>query len=148
MRVPGDVDGKRGSALSGPDKCLAARRVLSEWTARVGYAAQVISGRHLTPVEAKRDRRPASSGIQGRWLMNAGGVLVIEQSEWLHPTKGTADVTLVGNDQLNVQYPQQTHVKCSYRVTVLEGGKALELIPTINLQPDEYCPAGRLTALH
>ncbi len=97
--------------------------------------------------ETKSEPGTASSGILGRWLMNSGGVLVIEQGDWLHPAKGMADVTLVGNDQLIVQYPQQTNVKCAYRVILLDNGKALELVATNSLQPDEYCPTGRLTAL-
>ena len=102
----------------------------------------------LPAVQANSDRGTTAKEILGHWLMSAGGVLVIEPGEWRHPTKGTADIAIVGNDRLVVQYAQQTHVKCAYRVIVLDEGKALELVPTLNLQPDEYCPAGRLTALH
>jgi subtilisin family serine protease len=89
----------------------------------------------------------ASNKILGRWLLNSGGILVIEQDQWLHPTKGAANIMLVGNDQFIVQYPQQTYVKCAYRVVLLDNGKALKLVPTNNLQPEEYCPTGQLTGL-
>jgi hypothetical protein len=88
----------------------------------------------------------AANGIIGHWQMDTGGVLVIEKGEWLHPRKGSADLILDGGDKLIVQYPQQTGVKCSYRTVLLDNGKALQLVPTNNLQPEEYCPAGRLAA--
>ena len=88
----------------------------------------------------------ASNEIIGRWLMNTGGILEIEKGEWMHPNKGSADLMLDGSDKLIVQYPQQTGVKCSYRTVLLDNGQTLQLVPTHNLQPEEYCPAGRLTA--
>lgn len=98
------------------------------------------------PTEKQPSGKPASAGVVGRWQLARGGTLVIEKDEWLHPTKGSAIVQLIGKDQLVVQYPQQTHVKCSYRVTFLDEGKAIELAATNALQPEEYCPSGRFIA--
>lgn len=90
----------------------------------------------------------SSPAIVGRWLMaGSGGILVIEQGRWAHPTKGAADLASAAGDQLIVQYPQPANAKCSYRVAVLDAGKSLELVSTNALQSEDFCPAGRLTAV-
>jgi len=104
-----------------------------------------------TAVQSKATKvasESSSSGMAGRWLMaESGSVLVIEQGRWVHPTKGAADFASSSNDMLVVQYPQPASAKCAYRVAVLDGGKALQLIATNALQPDDFCPSGRLTAV-
>jgi hypothetical protein len=85
--------------------------------------------------------------ITGRWLVGQnGGYLVIGKDEWTHSTKGVATLKFIGTQELLVQYPQQTGVKCSYRVTLLDRGTTLFLEASNALQPEEYCPAGRLTS--
>jgi hypothetical protein len=96
--------------------------------------------------EGKKDPgQVVSKGIVGRWLMTTGQILDINKGEWSHPSKGSADLIIDG-DKLVVQYPQQTGAKCSYRTQLLDNGKTLELVRTNNLQSDDYCPTGRLTA--
>jgi subtilisin family serine protease len=96
-----------------------------------------------TAQQPKSDPETAPMQISGRWLMNQGEPLVIEKDEWFHPVKGTASIELRGKE-LAVKYPQQTGVKCSYQVMLLENGGALYLDPSNTLQPDDYCPSGRL----
>jgi subtilisin family serine protease len=103
-------------------------------------------GQRQSAVSAGPEAKQASKGIVGRWLMNGGGILTIAAGDWLHPNKGAADIIQDG-DRLTAQYPQQVNVKCSYRMVLLDDGKALELTPTNNLQPNEYCPSGRMTAV-
>jgi subtilisin family serine protease len=111
-------------------------------TSTAGVAA--VQSKPATKV-ASETSKPSMSG---RWLIaEAGEILVIHEGRWLHPTKGAADFTSLADDRLTVQYPQPASAKCAYRVAVLEGGKALELIPVNALQPDDYCPSGRLTSV-
>jgi hypothetical protein len=95
----------------------------------------------------KSEPRNLVSGISGRWLMTTGAVLTINSGEWSHPSKGAADIMTTGYDQLTVRYPQDVHVKCDYRFILLNEGKTLELVSANHLQPDGFCPSGRLTAL-
>jgi hypothetical protein len=92
-------------------------------------------------------RQIGSNEINGRWLLSTGDVLVIDKETWTHPSKGQANLARDGDDKLIVRYPQLTGAKCSYRIVMLENGKALQLVPMNNLQPEEYCPIGRLTVL-
>jgi hypothetical protein len=84
--------------------------------------------------------------ITGRWLMNEGGSLVIEEDEWFHPTGGMASLRRTGKDELVVQYPK-VGVKCTYRILLQDKGATLYLQAVNALQPEEYCPAGRLISV-
>lgn len=103
-----------------------------------------------TTVQSKAAKVAAeapSSGMLGRWLLaDTSAILVIEKGQWIHPTKGAGEFASSSNDVLVVQYPQPASARCAYRVAVLDGGKVLQLIATNALQPDDFCPSGRLIA--
>jgi subtilisin family serine protease len=113
-------------------------------TAKPPATAAVAPPKSAGPASAKVSIASASRGISGRWLMAQGGVLVIDDDEWFHPTKGTAIIQLTGKD-LVVRYPQQIGVTCAYRATASQDGTSLDLVSTNALQPEDYCPVGRLT---
>jgi len=79
-------------------------------------------------------------------MVPSGGYLLIGKDEWSHPIKGVATLRLIGTQELLVQYPQQTGVRCSYRISVLDRGAILYLEANNALQPEDYCPVGRLTS--
>jgi hypothetical protein len=125
---------------------LDAQRLLEyvPSAAKPPVTAAVAPPKSAAPASAKISTASASRGISGHWLMPQGGVLVIDDEEWLHPTKGTAIIKLTGKD-LVVKYPQQTGVTCAYRATASQDGTSLDLVSTNALQPEDYCPVGRLT---
>lgn len=96
--------------------------------------------------DPRPEAKPLFEAIIGRWMLDQGDTIVIAGGEWFHPKNGSAIITIVGQDELLVQYPQQTGVRCTYRA-LFESQKVLKLVAKNLLQPDEFCPSGRLTAL-